>query len=230
MQNLKSVHNILVLEDNARLSKLISKILYKNKTYNISPVSNIRQAKKLLDKTYFDLICLDIILPDGNGIDLCREIKTDEKYKTTKILVISQKNKINDKVEIFENGADDYLPKPFHPDELEVRVKNLLGLTKSSQTLLKYKHYTLDKTNMKFLYDKYELPLTRTEFLLLQYIFEHQGFANLNLLTQFLSSKKFTYIDNKSVVVSVKRLKDKLRRNTGNPFIKTKYGSGYYIP
>ena len=83
---------------------------------------------------------------------------------------------------------------------------------------------------MKFIHNNYEIPLTKTEFLLLQYFFEHEGFGNLNALTQFMSSKKFVDISNKSVIVSISRLKKKLKTNTGNPFIKAKYGTGYYIP
>jgi len=230
MQNLDTKHNILVIEDNATVSRLIYKILSKNKLYEIQVTDKIKWAKQALRKTYFDLICLDILLPDGNGLSLCKELREDEAYKNTKILIISQKKEVLNKIDAFEIGADEYLSKPFHPHELEIRVKKHLGLINSAKSRIEYKNLSLDIKNMTFLYEKYELPLTKTEFLFLRYLFEHEGYANLEILARFLSSKKFTTVNNKAVIVCVNRLRKKLRVNTGNPFIKTKYGTGYYIP
>ncbi len=230
MQKVNSNYNILVVEDDKRMSYLIERCLSKNKQYEVQVADKIKWARQALEKTYFDLICLDLLLPDGNGIDLCKELKKSDEYKSTKIIVISKINQVINKVEAFKFGADEYLIKPFHPHELDIRVKKHLGLIGSGLKNIKYKNLTLDTRNMRFLHNSYEIPLTKTEFLLLQYLFEHEGFGNLNALTQFLSSKKFIDINNKSVIVSVNRLKKKLKTNTGNPFIKTKYGIGYYIP
>jgi DNA-binding response OmpR family regulator len=229
MQDSTETYNILIVEDNIDLSCLIAKNLKKNTNYNIYTAHKIKQAKKFVNKILFDLICLDIILPDGNGLKFCKEIKANPKTQDTKVLILTKKSDITSRLESFANGADDYLSKPFHPSELDIRIKNLIGLTKAKQEI-KYKNFYLDKGQMRLNYEKYNLPLTKTDILILEYLFKHEGFANLEMLTQYISSKKFKSINNKSVIVSIKRLKDKLERNTGNPFIKTKYGGGYYLP
>jgi len=230
MQNSLPTYNILIVEDSTTICNLIHKVLSKNKQYVIQKVDKIKWAKKALKKTYFDLICLDILLPDGNGINLCKTLREDSTYKNTKIIIISQITQAIDKVEAFKIGADEYIQKPFHPQELEIRIQKHLGLIDFKKPVLKYKNLKLDTVKMKFFHNNYEIHLTKTEFLIIKYFFQHGGFANLSSLTKFLSSKKITSVNNKSVIVSINRLKRKLNTNTGNPFIKTKYGIGYYIP
>lgn len=227
---MESEYKILVVEDNKKLSNLIVQILNKNPQYNAQSVNKLNQARKILKRWYFDLICLDIFLPDGNGIDLCKEIKKSNYHKNTKIIIISKKIQPQYTIEAFNFGADEYVTKPFHPQELEIRVKKQLGLIKNIEANIEFKNIKIDLVNMKFIYGKYELPLTKTEYLLLRYLFEHKGYANLDLLTHFLSSKKIKHVSDKSIVVSINRLRKKLEKSTGNPFIKTKYGAGYYLP
>ena len=229
MQGNTWTYNILIVEDNLHLSCLISQNLKKNPNYNIYTAHKIKQAERLINKIFFDLICLDIILPDGNGLKFCKEIKANPSLQDTKIIILTKKSDITSRVESFANGANDYLSKPFHPIELDIRIKNLIGLIKTKKEI-RYKNLCLDKTQMRLNYEKYNLPLTKTDLLILEYLFKHEGFANLDMLTQYISSKKFKNVSSKSVIVSIKRLKDKLVRNTGNPFIKTKYGGGYYLP
>ncbi len=223
-------YNILVVEDNNTVSELICKALSKNKKYCVKVTDKIKWARKALTKKYFDLICLDIMLPDGNGIELCKELKKEHCYKNTKIIIISKKTQACEKVSAFEIGADEYLAKPFHPHELNIRIKKQLGLIRASKKDIEFKKFKLDPIHKKFLYEGYQLPLTETEFLLLKYLFEHNGIGQIDTLAQFISSKKLKDVERHSIIVSIKRLKDKLERNTGNPFIKTKYGHGYYIP
>jgi DNA-binding response OmpR family regulator len=230
MQNLNTTYNVLIVEDNPTISQLIFTVISKNKQIQVQIADKIKWARQALQKTFFDLICLDILLPDGNGLEFFLELKNDPTFKDIKFIIISQKKSTHNIIEALELGVDDYLPKPFHPHELEVRVKKALGLVKKYKHEIKYKSFSLNQSQMILNYQKYNLPLTQTEFLLLQYLFEHEGFANLQVLAQYLSSKRFMSVNNKAVIVSIKRLRDKLRKNTGNPFIKTKYGVGYYIP
>lgn len=223
-------YNILIVEDDKVISELISQNLSKNKNYNVKTVDRIKYANKELNKKYFDLICLDIILPDGNGIEFCNKLKKEECYKNTKVIIISKIEEIAKKVSAFEIGADEYLTKPFHPNELEVRVKKQLGLIKCKKREIKFKNLKLDIIRRNFIYDRYQLPLTETEFLLLKYLFEHNGRGHIDTLAKFMSSKKLRDVERETIIVSIKRLKDKLEKNTGVPFIKTRYGQGYYLP
>ena len=84
-----STYNILIVEDNITVSKLISNTLRKNTQYIIQRTDKIKWARRLTNKIHFDLICLDIILPDGSGIDFCKELKDDHEHKNTKIIMIN---------------------------------------------------------------------------------------------------------------------------------------------
>ncbi len=229
MQEQNYTHSILIVENNVGVANLIYSTLAKSKHYNIEIAHKISQAQKQINKKIFDLICLDIILPDGNGIDFCKSLKQNPDYRTTKVLIISNNKTTDYQIKAFENGSEDYILKPFHPTDLEIRVKHHLGIMQKPFPQISYKRFALDSIRMILIYQNYELPLTKTEFLILKYLFENDGIAKTDVLSKFLSSKKFKNIENKSVVVSVKRLREKLKRNTGCPFIKTKYGIGYYI-
>jgi DNA-binding response OmpR family regulator len=230
MQNLRYTHNILILEGNIEIANVIYNILRQNESYRIYKTHLIKQALKYTNKLHFDLICLDMMLSDGSGLDFCNMLKQDFAHKSTKIIIVSNRKLIESKTQAFENGIDDYITKPFHPKEIDLRVKHHLGLMIKAHPQINFKQFSLDTIQMHLIYYDYKLPLTQTEFLVLKYLFEHNGIANADVLSKFLSSKKFKYVDNTSVIVSIKRLRDKLKRNTGNPFIKTRYGAGYYIP
>ena len=229
MQRQNYTHNILIVEDNVEVANLIYSTLAKDSRYCIEIAHRINQAQKSINKKFFDLICLDIFLPDGNGIEFCKSLKENPDYKATKILIISNSRTLEYKTQAFENGSADYIYKPFHPKDIEIRVKHHLGIMEKPFPQINYKRFSLDTIRMLLVFQNYELPLTKTEFLILKYLFEHNGVAKTEVLSKFLSSKKFKNVENKSVIVSIKRLREKLKRNTGSPFIKTKYGVGYYV-
>ncbi len=224
------LYNILVIEDNVTVSKLICQTLRKNPNFNIQQVDKIKWARKAIKKTLFDLICLDILLPDENGLDFCKEIKKDENFKNTKIIVISQRTNTLTKIESFNIGADEYITKPFHPQELDIRVKKQLGLIERRSFNIKFRHFELETKGQVFKCEKYEIPLSTTEFLIMKHLFENNGCVKTDTLGRFLSSQKFLHINHKTVVVAMSRLKRKLRKNTGRSFIKNRYGVGYYFP
>ncbi len=222
-------YNILILEDDSKLANLITQALRKEHCYRVYVTHSIKEAQKLLNSKYFDLICLDLLLPDGKGESLCKEIRKNPKFVLTKIVVISGKNSIHERVEILELDIDDYLPKPFYPRELRVRIKKLLGLTNPKLCKSKIGTLKLDCHKEVLNTQEEEIVLTKTEFLILKFIFEHNGFANRSLLLKFLSQKKKRSIDKTSLITSINRLQKKCKRKTGRTFLKNKYGVGYYI-
>jgi DNA-binding response OmpR family regulator len=222
-------HSILILEDDLKLASLITQVLSKDGFYKIHTTHSIAAAQELLNSKYFDLVCLDLLLPDGRGESLCEEIRKNTKFALTKIIVISQRNSIHDRIEILEQDIDDYLPKPFYPGELRIRIKKLLGLTKPKLCNSKINVLKLDYNKKVLSIEENYISLTDTEFLILKFIFENNGFANKDLLLKFLSQYKKYNVSKTSLATAINRIQKKCKRQTGKTFLKNKYGVGYYI-
>jgi len=118
---------ILILEDNYEM-KIFLKQYFKKK-FNITTVSNISDAINEIEKEEFDLILTDINLNlgDVNGFDFIKYIKTTESHKNTPIVVLSAKDTAEDKINALRLGVNDYVTKPFHPEELYLRIRNLIN-------------------------------------------------------------------------------------------------------
>ena len=113
---------LLIVDDDDRLRKLLKKF-FSSKGYNVSTANGVTQAKNLLDCIDFDLIVLDVMMPDGNGMNLARQLRGS---LDTPILMLTAMGDPPSRVEGLEAGVADYMPKPFEPRELELRIENLL--------------------------------------------------------------------------------------------------------
>lgn len=121
------MHKILVVENDENLLKTLSN-LFSQKNHICYAVTNIKDAIEILNKEKIDLIVVDRVLDDGDGIDLIKHV--NENHYQTKILVLSNKGSVREKIWGLESGADDYLPKPFSYSELTLRVNSLLAKEK----------------------------------------------------------------------------------------------------
>ena len=117
------MNRICVVEDEVKVAGLLYRGLRENK-FDVTVISTGRQAKDILFTEQFDMIVLDVMLPDMNGVQLCREIR--EKDVAIPILMLTALGQVENKVSGLQAGADDYLPKPFHFDELLARIYALL--------------------------------------------------------------------------------------------------------
>ncbi|GEM_PF-1848419 len=220
--------NILIVEDDKEVAKLISD-LFENNEWVTKSTGRLKLAKRFLEKMHFDLICLDLILPDGNGYELLKELQNKYHLHDTKVVVISKRKSAKDIVEGLEKGVDEYIPKPFTPKELNLRIRKLLEEKKKHVYESKNGVLQLDKRTMQVQYDDHKIFLTKTEFLTFEYIFSSEGFVRTESLIKFLEAKTAKKVDNTALTTTIKRLRDKLQRKTGKRFVKNKYGLGYYI-
>jgi CheY-like chemotaxis protein len=124
---------ILVVDDDLDTLKLVGMMLQRQ-GYNIVAAINGAQALSKVPAEKPDLILLDVMMPDIDGFEVCRRIRADASYASIPILMFTAKTQVDDKVQGFESGADDYLPKPTHPAELLAHVKALLGRSRVSTT------------------------------------------------------------------------------------------------
>ncbi|MCL4639362.1 MULTISPECIES: response regulator transcription factor [Olivibacter] len=218
---------ILVIEDNKELASSIHDYLAGENYICELAFSATEAREKLLFFTY-DCIILDIMLPDGNGLELLNLVK--EEHINGSILIISAKGALDDKIKGLEEGADDYLTKPFHLPELHARLraihrrKNLDG-----NNIISFKEITLNTNTFELKIHGKALDATRKEFELLLYFLVNK---NRVLSRQAIANHLWgDYTDNLSnvdfVYQHVKNLRKKINMAGGDDYIDTIYGLGY---
>ncbi|WP_276374440.1 response regulator transcription factor [Chryseolinea sp. H1M3-3] len=218
---------VLVVEDNADLARNIQEyLLHEGYVCEWSPTFEKSQEK--LISFHYDCIVLDIMLPDGNGLDLLNFIKA-EKIKSN-VLIISAKNSLDDKIHGLDLGADDYLTKPFHLSELNARLKAIYRRNAlEGDHTVSYNEIVLNTTSMEASVNDVLLDLTKKEFDLLLYFLINK---NRILTRQSLAEHLWgDYTDNLSnfdfVYQHVKNLRKKISAANGKDYIGTVYGIGY---
>jgi two-component system phosphate regulon response regulator OmpR len=116
---------LLLIDDDARLSAMVGEYL-RNSGYTVETAGSLGAGRELLAGSNFDALVLDLMLPDGDGLDLCRELRSEARHRQLPLLMLTARGEPMDRIVGLELGADDYLPKPFEPRELLARVKALL--------------------------------------------------------------------------------------------------------
>lgn len=209
---------ILIVEDDKALNNGIKLSLNEN---NILQAFCLKEAKDLISDTDFDLIILDINLPDGNGIDLCIEIR---KKSLIPIIILTANDMEIDIVTGLESGADDYITKPFSLAVLRARVNAVLRRKQNNVNVFRLGKYNFDFENMKFYIDDTPIELSKTEQRLLK-IFVHNigNTLSRDMLLESVWDCKAEFVDENALSVTVKRLRKKLPDIP----IKTIYGIGY---
>lgn len=220
---------ILLLEDDFTLSKEIS-AFFINKEFECIPYYD----GTLLLKKYFpydyDLIILDINVPGKNGIEVCKEIR--EIDKKTPIIMLTAFSDIEDKLASFDNGADDYLVKPFHFEELYARISSLLRRKEVPQQIeknIQIEDLEIFEEEMKVFRSGEEIKLTPKEFKLILILAHAKGKV---LSKQFIAEKLWDYhieTNQNTIEVYINFLRKKIDRDHETKLIRTKVGYGYYL-
>jgi len=216
---------ILIVDDEEDIGELISLILTKEGLETVVK-NNAKDALIEIDKTKFDLILLDIMMPDMNGTELCSKIR--DKVDCS-IIFVTAKNAILDKMLGYELGGDDYITKPFENAELVLKVKSHLRI-KQRNTLnmkgnvIKIGNITLNKESFEVRKKDKKIDLSTREFELLKYLMENAGIA-LSKEQIFNSVWGYDYGDIGTVAVNIKNLRDKIDKE--DKYIMTIWGYGY---
>jgi len=222
---------VLMIEDDAELAEILTEYL-EQFDIKIKNVEDPYLGLSLLAVEKFDLIILDLTLPGIDGLEVCKEIRKD--YDTP-IIISSARHDIMDKVTALENGADDYLPKPYNPRELEARIKTILRRQPSITTKdkeEKKRDLINDEEKQEILHNGKPLDLTAAEYGILSYLMKKEGgvvsreelIYNIEAISEESS--------NKSIDVIVGRIRQKLGESPKEPkHIKSVRGIGYkFIP
>lgn len=220
---------LLIVEDDTSLREIMSRAL-RNEGYIVETASNYLEGEDKIAGYSYDCIMLDIMLPDGNGLRLLEHIRS--LGKADRVIIISAKDSIEDKVEGLDLGADDYLAKPFYMAELSARIKSVLrrGATAVNNTMTAG-NITVDVQERSVKIGENYVPLLKKEFDILLYFLRHPNhIVDKALLAEAVWGDHIDMSDNFSFVYAqVKNLRKKLSEAGATMNIKAVYGFGYKI-
>ncbi|MCZ2357621.1 MAG: response regulator transcription factor [Bacteroidia bacterium] len=218
---------ILIVEDEKELAQDIVKYL-SGQNYVCEVAETYNQATDKISVYQYDCILLDLMLPDGSGLDLLELLK--QQNKQDGVIIISAKNSIEDKVKGLQIGADDYLAKPFHHSELSARIHSIIRRKQfNSSNIIQQNEITIDLLAKTVKVNEFEISLTKKELdLLLFFIGNKNRVISKSALAEHLSGDIADMFDNHDFVYAhVKNLKKKLTEASYGNYIKTIYGTGY---
>jgi len=221
-----NIKYILIIEDDISLSNGIVLALTSD-DYSFFQAGSLKQANEMLKCSTFDLIILDINLPDGNGLDILRDLQSSCR---TPVIILTANDLETDVVAGLELGADDYITKPFSLMVLRARVKaRLRGAYDALSGTIKIDDLAFCFDKMQFTKGGINIELSKTEQKLLRILVENRGRTlSRATLVDALWTDGTDYVDENALSVTVKRLRDKLEENPASPsYIKTVYGIGY---
>lgn len=217
---------VLILEDDVDLAEGISLSLQGDDLQFIL-CHRIEEAKSVVRNNKLDLLILDINLPDGSGLDFCREVKPILKVP---VALLTAKDMEIDIVKGLENGADDYITKPFSLMVLRARIRALLRRNdEETQRTYKDDIYSFSFDSMEFYKENQPVELSKTEQKILYLLVSNPGrIITRERILEYVWGEGSEYVEDNALSVSIRRLREKLEADSKNPtHIKTVYGKGY---
>ena len=219
---------ILLIEDEPDIRKTLEYNIARE-GYDVITAPSLSEGRNHLNSSSFSLILLDLMLPDGSGLDLCREIKSDKEKVATPIIILTAKDDEVDKVVGFELGADDYVTKPFSVRELILRIKAVLKRGERKQENLEvqrqFGELLIDVDSHEVFVNEQSITLTALEFKLLRQLVDRRG--RVQSRDQLLSDVWGYSADvtTRTVDTHIKRLREKL--GSMGKYVQTIRGVGY---
>lgn len=219
---------ILLLEDDGALGRGI-RLALESGSIQVTLCASLAEGRGLLDGGAFDLLILDVNLPDGSGLDLLREVR--RRGAGAPVILLTANDLETDIVAGLDSGADDYITKPFSLAVLRARVNAQLrrGASAVRSGAVEIGKFLFDFESMVFLKDGVSLELSKTEQKLLRLLVENRGRTlTRSLLVDRIWNGGAEYVDENALSVTMKRLRDKLEDHPSKPqYLKTVYGVGY---
>lgn len=218
---------VLIVEDEARLGAFLRQGL-SEQSHTVTWVQSCREADNAIVETKYDLVVLDLTLPDGDGLHLIREWRASGLNEP--VLILSARDSLEDRIKGLDVGADDYLPKPFSLEELLAKMRALFRRQSVlKQTVLERGGLRLDLLGHTVHANEKPVDLTGREYALLEIFMQNAG----RVLTRSLISEKIWSshydVDTNLLDVYMSRLRAKLETALGRPVFKTVRGIGYQI-
>ena len=218
------IAHILIVDDDDGIRSLVKKYLNEN-NYLITTSDSAEDASKKIEIIKFDLIILDIMMPGKSGLEF---IKENEKRIETPIILLTAKGGADERIEGLEIGADDYLPKPFEPKELVLRIRNIIKKTKKKdqKRVIVFENIKIDLNKKLIFKNDTEHKINNTEKIILEKMINNPGktFSREDI------GKLIDLNKERSIDVIITRLRKKIEINPKNPkFLQTIRGAGYVL-
>mgnify|MGYP001449634337 CR=1 FL=1 len=218
------IAHILVVDDDDGIRLLVKKYLNEN-NYLVTTASSAEDALQKIKIIKFDLIVLDIMMPGKSGLEF---IKENKKKLDTPVILLTAKGEANERVEGLEIGADDYLPKPFEPKELVLRIQNIIKNTSKSnqKKLIEFENIKIDLSKQLIIKSNVEYKVNNTEKIILEKMINNPGktFSREDIGMLIDLNKE------RSIDVIITRLRKKIELDPKNPkFLQTIRGAGYVL-
>ena len=218
------VAHILVVDDDEGIRTLVKKYLNEN-NYLVTTANSAEDAFEKIQIIKFDLIILDIMMPGKSGLEF---IKENQKKLDTPVILLTAKGEADERVEGLEVGADDYLPKPFEPKELILRIQNIIQKTKKSdqKRVIQFENIKIDLNKQLIIKKNTEYKINNTEKKILEKMINNPGKTfsreDIGVLTELDKER--------SIDVIITRLRKKIEIDPKNPkFLQTIRGAGYVL-
>ncbi len=216
--------HILVVDDDDGIRSLVKKFLNEN-NYLVTTADSAEDASDKIKIIKFDLIVLDIMMPGKNGLEFIEENK---KNLDTPVILLTAKGEAKERIEGLEVGADDYLPKPFEPKELILRIKNILDKTKKTEQkrIIEFENVKIDLNKLLIIRDQKEFKINNTEKTILEKMINSPGktFSREDI------GKLINLDKERSIDVIITRLRKKIEIDQKSPkFLQTIRGAGYVL-
>ena len=218
------IAHILVVDDDDGIRSLVKKYLIEN-NFLVTTADSAEDAFEKIKLIKFDLIILDIMMPGKSGLEF---IKENKKKLETPIILLTAKGQPNERIEGLEIGADDYLPKPFEPKELILRIQNILNKTKKNnqKRIIEFQNIKIDLNKQIIIKNENEYKINTTEKLILEKMINNPGkiFSREDIGLLIDLDKE------RSIDVIITRLRKKVEENPKSPkFLQTIRGEGYVL-
>jgi len=218
------IGHILVVDDDDGIRSLVKQYLNEN-NFLVTTSNSAENAAEIISIIKFDLIVLDVMMPGKSGLDF---IKENKKKIDTPIILLTANREANDRVEGLEIGADDYLPKPFEPRELTLRIKNILNKIKNNnqKRIIEFDNIKIDLKKLLIINNKKEFKINNTEKIILEKMINNPGktFSREDIGRLIDLDKE------RSIDVIITRLRKKIEVDSKSPkYLQTLRGAGYVL-
>ena len=218
------IAHILIVDDDDGIRSLVKQYLNKNK-FLITTANSAEDAAEKISIVKFDLIVLDVMMPGKSGLEFIQENK---KKIDTPIILLTAKGETDDRIKGLEIGADDYLPKPFEPKELTLRIKNILNKTKKNnqKRIILFDNIKIDLIKLIIFKNDYQFKINNTEKIILEKMINEPGktFSREDI------GKLIDLNKERSIDVIITRLRKKIETDPKNPkYLQTLRGVGYVL-
>ena len=228
LMNFRNNFSILIVDDETNLLENLYKFLKDKGFGKVYTAKNLKESRFKLANFRIDLVVLDLMLPDGSGFDLLKEIR---KTSDMAVIILSALDGIDDRKEGFENKADDYLVKPFFPDELLWRIDAVLRRSKKikKEEKISLGKVIFDKSKGILIKNNDEIPLTATQFKILAYLADNMNMiVSIDRILENIWEDSYGYEN--TLITHIYRIREKLEDNPREPKILiTIKGLGYKL-